>query len=278
MREQDVVPGEDRTRKAATAARIYDYYLGGMHNFPADMEAAKQIIAQYPTAPAAARANRAFLRRAVRFLVDAGVRQFLDLGSGMPTVGNVHEVAQQAAPDSRVVYVDIDPVAVSESQELLKDNPLATAIRGDVRVPEEILSHGQVRKLLDFNRPIGLLMVALLHFVPDDDVAYGMVSTMVDALAPGSYLGISHMTAEGVPVSPDEAARGREVYRRHTATPIRSRGRAEVTRFFSGRVELVEPGVVMVPLWRPAPDDPADFTDNPGGSAFLAGIGRVHSQ
>jgi hypothetical protein len=270
--------GEDRTRKAATAARMYDYYLGGIHNFPADIEAAKQVIAQNPLAPAAARANRAFLGRAVRYLVDAGVRQFLDIGSGMPTVGNVHEVAQQAAPDSRVVYVDIDPVAVAESRELLEGNPLATAIRADLRIPEEILADPQVRKVLDFSQPIGLLMVAVLHFVPDDDTAYGTVSTLVGALAPGSYLVISHGTAEGVDLGlPVEEllARTQEVYRRNTATPIRPRTRAEIARFFSGRAELVEPGVVSVPLWQPSPDDPADFADDPARSASFGAVGRV---
>jgi O-methyltransferase involved in polyketide biosynthesis len=274
-----VAPGtEDRTRKAATAARIYDYYLGGTHNFPADIEAAKQIVAQYPMMPAVARANRAFLRRAVGYLVDAGVRQFLDIGSGMPTVGNVHEIAQQAAADSRVVYVDIDTVAVAESQELLGDNPLATAIRGDVRTPEEILDHPQVRKLLDFDQPIALLMVALLHFLPDDDVAHRAVSTLVDALPPGSYLAISHGTTEGLQLSSameDAVTHNQEVYRKQTATPLHLRSQAEIARFFTS-AELVEPGLVPVLLWRPAPDDPTDFADNPAMSGVLAAVGRVH--
>jgi hypothetical protein len=272
--------GEDRTRKAATAARMYDYYLGGVHNFPADQEAAKKIIAQYPSTPAAARANRAFLRRAVRFLVDAGVRQFLDIGSGMPTVGNVHEIAQQAAPDCRVVYVDIDPVAVAESLEILQGNPLVTAIRGDVRVPEKILGHGQVRKLLDLDQPVGLLMVALLHFVPDDELAYAAVSALVDALAPASYLVISHISTEGMDLSPamkDAVERGRDVYRRQTASPVRMRSIAETTRFFT-TADLVEPGVVPVPLWRPEPDDPTDFADNPARSTFIGGVGKIHSR
>jgi hypothetical protein len=244
-----------------------------VHNFPVDQEAARQVIAQHPSTPLAVRANRAFLGRAVRFLVEAGVRQFLDLGSGMPTVGNVHEIAQQAALDSRVVYVDIDPVAVAESLELLVGNPLVIAIRGDVRAPEEILGHIQVRELLDFSQPIGLLMVALLHFVPDDTEAYRVVSTMVEALAPGSYLVISHGTTEGLNLSPEAVTRGRDIYRRQTATPIRPRGRAETARFFT-TTDLVEPGLVPAPAWRPAPEDPTDFADTPERSGFLAGIGQ----
>ena len=268
---------QDRTRKAATAARIYDYFLGGVHNFPADREAAKQVIAQYPLTPVAVRTNRAFLGRAVRFLVEAGVRQFLDLGSGMPTVGNVHEIAQQAASDSRVVYVDIDPVAVAESLELLADNPLVTAILGDVCAPEEILGHDQVRQLLDFSQPVALLMVALLHFVPDNDTAYRVVSTLVDALAPGSYVVISHTTTEGLTFSSEEVTRAREIYRQQTTTPIRPRSRAETVRFFAG-TDLLAPGVVALPVWRADPQDPTDFADNPAGSGFLGGIGQIHSQ
>jgi hypothetical protein len=254
---------------------MYDYFLGGVHNFPVDREAARQVIAQYPLTPLAVRANRAFLGRAVRFLVQAGVRQFLDIGSGMPTVGNVHEVAAQSAPQSRVVYVDIDPVAVAESLELLAGNPLVTAIRGDVRAPQEILGHPQVRQLLDLSQPIGLLMVALLHFLPDNDEAYSVVSTLVQALAPGSYLVISHSTTDGLNLSPQTVDRGLEIYRRQTSTPIRPRSREETVRFFNA-TDLVEPGLVAVPAWRPAPEDPTEFADTPERSGFLAGIGQIH--
>src|SRR6266536_4281960 len=151
---------DDDTPKPATAARIYDYYLGGVHNFPADREAARQVIAMYPFIPAAARANRAFLGRAVRFLADAGIRQFLDIGSGIPTGGNVHEIAQGIAPDARVVYVDIDPVAVAESLEILEGNERATAIRANLCSPQVILGHPDVRRLLDLKQPVGLLLVA----------------------------------------------------------------------------------------------------------------------
>lgn len=281
--ERDVVAvsdGEDRTRKAATAARMYDYYLGGVHNFPADVEAAQQVIAQYPSTPAAARANRAFLRRAVRFLAEQGVRQFLDIGSGMPTVGNVHEIAQQAASESRIAYIDIDPVAVTESREILQGNDLVAAIRGDVREPQAILGHPQVRNLLDFSQPIALMMVALLHFVPDDDQADGVVSTLVDALPVGSYLVVSHVSTEGMSLNAQLAEgveRGRDVYQRQTASPIRLRNRAETARFFTA-TSLVEPGLVPVPQWRPDPDDPADFADDPARSTFIGGVGRTSSR
>src|SRR5688572_15286219 len=146
--------------KPATAARIYDYYLGGVHNFSADRAAAQQVTSVFPFIPTAARANRAFLGRAVRVLVAAGVRQFLDIGSGIPTVGNVHEIAQAVAPDARVAYVDIDPVAVSEGQELLAGNDRAVALLGDLRDPQAVLAHPGVRRLLDFGQPTALLLAA----------------------------------------------------------------------------------------------------------------------
>jgi hypothetical protein len=253
---------------------MYDYLLGGVHNFPVDRLAAQQVIAQYPLTPLAVRANRAFLGRAVRFLAAAGVRQFLDLGSGMPTVGNVHEIAQQVAPDCRVVYVDIDPVAVAESLDLLAGNPLVTAVRGDIRAPQDILGHTRVGELLDFSRPIGLLMVAVLHFVPGQE-AYHAVSTLVDALPPGSYLVISHVTTDGLSLSDEAVAAGRDVYQRQTATPMQPRSRDEIARFL-GSTSLVEPGLVAVPAWRPAPQDPTDFAEAPERSGFLAGIGLLH--
>jgi hypothetical protein len=262
----------DEAPKPATAARIYDYILGGTHNFPADREAANALLQMAPQVPAIARANRAFLRRAVRFLADQGVRQFLDIGSGIPTAGNVHEVAQ-ALPDARVVYVDIDPVAVAESLEILDGNPHATAIRADLRTPEVILEHPEVRRLISFDEPVGLLLVSVLHFIQDDAEAYAAVDAYVGALTPGSYLAVSH----GVPeVEADQdamVANTENVYRTRTATPLQGRSREGVERFTKG-LQLVEPGLVWAPEWRPAPDDPADFRDNPVGSLVLAGVAR----
>jgi S-adenosyl methyltransferase len=265
-----VVPGMDQ--KPATAARIYDYYLGGTHNFPADRAAAQAVAEMYPLTAAVARTFRAFLRRAVRYLADSGVRQYLDLGSGIPTVGNVHEIAQGVWPESRVVYVDIDPVAVSESLELLVGNPHATAIRADVSSPGAVLGHPQVRRLLDFDQPVAVLLCAVLHFVPDDAEAMAAVTELMDAVPSGSYLVVSHTGTEE-PLQHEGVEKIRNVYKRQTTSQVTMRTRAEVTRFFEG-LELVEPGVVWLPQWRPEPDDPADFHDRPDTSAGLCGIAR----
>lgn len=261
-------------QKPATAARIYDYHLGGTHNFPADRAAAETITKAYPITPALARTSRAFLRRAVRYLAGAGIRQFLDIGSGLPTQGNVHEIARESAPEARVVYVDIDPVAVAESLEILERNPLATAIRGDLNAPQTILTHPQVRKLLDFNQPIALLLCAVLHFITDDEVAYTTVERLLGAVAPGSYLVVSHTALEDTPIDPDDIDVIHRVYRQQTTTPFKVRTRGEIERFFKG-LEMVDPGVTLVPQWRPAPDDPPEFRDNPRQCPGLAGLGRL---
>jgi len=262
------------TQKPATAARIYDYYLGGIHNFPADHAAAKMLATQFPWIDAGARANRAFMGRAVRHLVATGVRQFLDIGSGIPTAGNVHEIAQDAAPDTRVAYVDIDPMAVAESLEILEGNDLATAVRADVRAPKGILDHPGVRKLLDLRQPVGLLMVGVLHFVPDDAAAYDAVEQLVAALAPGSYVVVSHAASEAFDHLFQQAANQADVYRQQTATPGTSRTRSEVERFFAG-VELMAPGVVRSCEW-PDPDEPVELPGDPqeGGRGSWVGVGR----
>jgi hypothetical protein len=265
-------------RKPATAARIYDYVLGGMHNFPADRAAATMAIEQFPLIPARARDNRALLRRMVRYLADAGVRQFLDIGSGMPTVGNVHEIAQGIAPQSRVAYVDIDPVAVAESLDILAGNPYATAIQADLRAPQAILDHPRVRKLLDFDQPIALLLFAVLHFVPDDTEAGDALAQLMAALAPGSYLAVSHTATEGFELGStrsDSVNIGKEIYRRQTATPITLRTREQVAKFFVGCGEVVDPGLVWTPQWRPDPGDPSEFDDDPPRSGTWAGLGRI---
>jgi SAM-dependent methyltransferase len=251
-----------------SVARIYDHWLGGGHNFAADREMSQKILSVVPHFRFAAQANRAFLFRAVRFLVDAGIRQFLDLGSGIPTVGNVHEVAQKVAPESRVVYVDIDPVAAAHSQQLLAGNDRATAIERDVRDPQAILDDPQTRALLDLDQPVGLLMVAVLHYLPDADDPYAIVSRYRRALCPGSYVAIAHGTEDEQPAGTEEAQR----LTRQTRTPLRLRGRAEIEPFFDG-LELVEPGLVWAPLWRP--DDPADLDEHPQRSVNYVGLARV---
>jgi hypothetical protein len=260
-------------RKPATAARMYDFYLGGIHNFPADQEAARNVIAQFPLMPQWARANRGFLRRAVRYLVGAGVRQFLDIGSGIPTVGNVHEIAQGLVAQSRVVYADIDSVAVAESLEILDGNENATAIRADLRNPMAILDHPEVRRLLDFEQPIGLLLAAVLHFTVEEPQAYDAVATLVAALAPGSHLAVSHVAAESLPLLSDRTKTAVSVYERQTTTSGRPRVRADVARFFGG-LTMVDPGLVWLHDWRPDEQDPTEVPDNPTDGGEWCGVGR----
>ena|GEM_PF-1030593 len=197
-----------------SAARMYDYYLGGSHNFASDREAAEQVIRAIPNVRQIAVANRAFVRNAVRHLLDLGVRQFLDIGSGLPTVGSVHEIAQVVDPRARVVYVDIDPVAIVHAGHLLAGNERAVAIVADLRHPEAILSHRQVRETLDLTQPVGLLLVSMLHFLPDAD-AYPAVAHLRSILAAGSGLVISHVAAEGMARQNSDAAA--VVYQRSTA-------------------------------------------------------------
>ncbi len=263
----------DVTAKPATAARMYDYYLGGVHNFPADREAAKQIVAAFPDVLEAARANRAFLRRAVAHLAEIGVTQFLDLGSGIPTQGNVHEIAQRVRPGARVVYVDIDPVAVAESQELLEGNPDAAAMRGDLREPKSILNHPTVTGLLDLDQPVALLLFAVLHFVPDDTEAYALVADLVADVPAGSYLAISHVASELM--SRVQSDQSEDPYKTRTATPVKLRSQAEIERFFTrAGLELIEPGVVWLSEWRPVPGETDPLAGQPYRSSAWAGVGR----
>ncbi|MEV0715649.1 SAM-dependent methyltransferase [Asanoa sp. NPDC050611] len=264
----------DGNNKPATAARIYDFHLGGTHNFAADRAAAQAITKMFPFVPLLARTNRAFLGRAVRHLAGQGITQFLDVGSGIPTEGNVHEIAQEIVPEARVVYVDMDPVAVSESLDLLEGNDNATAIRADLRDPQSILDHPQVRKIIDFDQPVGLLMVAVLHFVSEDEAAAGAVRELLRPLVPGSYLAISHGSAEGMQRDLTDLDNAQDVYKRDTATPFVLRSKAQVGGWFEG-LELVEPGVVWLPEWRPAPGDPQDFVDRPTESGGVCAVGKV---
>ncbi|TDC78992.1 hypothetical protein E1193_19845 [Micromonospora sp. KC606] len=267
MQRPDWAP-DDIDIERPSVARMYDYYLGGSHNFAVDRAAARAMVEAVPDAPLMAQANRAFMRRAVQYLTDQGVRQFLDIGSGIPTVGNVHEVAFRAAPDARVVYIDVDPVAVAHSREILADDDRATVIQEDLRHPDRILAHPDVRGLLDFSQPVAVLVVAVLHFVSDGDRPADLLRTLRQALAPGSYLVLSQASDEGR----DEAQRveAEEVYRR-TDNPLSVRGRAELAAFFDG-FELVEPGVVWVPQWRP---ETAESAENAERAVFLGGVGRL---
>ena len=229
----------------------------------------------FPDIPVGARANRAFLRRAVGYLAGVGVRQFLDLGSGIPTEGNVHEIAEQVAPDARVVYVDIDPVAVAEGLEILDGNDRATAIRADLRSPVAILDHPELRKLFDLDQPVALLMIAVLHFITEDAEAYGLVEQLAEMVAPGSYLVVSHAAAESFAPSDDRVTAAKDIFQRQTTTSGKARSRSETERFFTGRIELVDPGVVWLPEWRPGPNDVTELADEPQRSSAWAGVGKI---
>jgi len=250
-----------------SAARIYDYLLGGGHNFAADRQIAEKFATALPGSRDIARMNRAFLRRAVLFMMSCGVDQFLDVGSGIPTVGNVHEVAQRANPESRVVYVDVDPVAVSHSKLILEGNSQAVAIQADLKDPEAILQHRDTRTLLDFDRPIGLLMVGVFHFVPEDSDPDRLLARYREPLASGSYLALSHFTAD---TRPAEMAAMVAVMK-NSKDPIYPRSRDRITQLFAG-FELLEPGVVSTALWRP--DAQTDLADRPERDQILAGVGR----
>ncbi|WP_433662788.1 SAM-dependent methyltransferase [Nocardia sp. CA-128927] len=250
-----------------SASRVYDYFVGGMHNFEIDRMLARQIEEFTPGVGETMRANRDLLRRCVRFLVDEGITQFLDIGSGIPTVGNVHEVAQAVNPSARVVYIDIDPVAVAHSRAILDGNPAATVVQADIGQPDTILSDPQVAQLLDFDQPVAVLMLGVLHFVADDADPVGCVTRLRDAIAPGSYLAITHATADGQPAEVLEAQKlsGR------TSTEIVLRAKPDIAEFFQGWT-LLEPGLVHLPLWRP--DNAADVGENPERSGAYGGVAR----
>jgi SAM-dependent methyltransferase len=262
-----VPPGIDTGE--ANSARVYDWWLGGEHNFRADQDAARAMIAIEPNARGIARANRAFLGRAVRFLAEeAGIRQFLDIGSGIPTENNVHQVAQGTAPGTRVVYADVDDIAVAHSRLILDDNPDATVIQADLRDPASILSDPETQLLLDFTKPIALLLVAVLHFLPDTDNPQQIVATLRDALPPGSYLVISHACRDAMPA----AAAVETVYQSRVESRGRARTREEISRFFDG-FTLIDPGLAWITQWRP--DRPQDVPEHPEDFWFLSGIGRL---
>jgi len=249
-------------------ARIYDYFLGGYHNFAQDRAVAEQLLQILPELFLTGQVNRSFLRRAVTLLLEKGIDQFLDIGSGIPTMGNVHEVAQAVNPEARVVYVDIDPVAVAHCRSMLANNSRAVAIRGDVRDPGALLEHTEVQRMLDFERPVGLLMVALLHYVVDDELAYSSVDRLREALAPGSYMVVAHSTIVESDKLDGRWQAGSDIFRKASETVERTLD--QVQRFF-GDWQLVEPGVVQTPLWRP--EGPNDvLLDDPVRGHTLAGV------
>ena len=244
------IPPEIDTSKAHSA-RMYDYFLGGKDNFAADRETAGKALAAWPALRTAARENRAFLGRAVRYLAqEAGITQFLDIGSGLPGVGNVHEVAQAVNPAARVVYVDNDPIVLAHGRALLVSSTEGRSvyIDADMREPEKILSHPLTRDTLDFTRPVALMLVSVLHFFTGDDQVRRIVGPLVDALAPGSYVTASHGTAEFAP----EAREAGQAYTRDGVDAIGRDADVFANLVFNG-LTLVSPGVVVVSEWRPEP-------------------------
>lgn len=247
------------------AARIYDYLLGGAANFEQDRVFGEKLLEVMPLARRAARLNRSFLRRAVRFCVESGIRQFIDIGSGIPTVGNVHEIAQGVAPESRVLYVDNEPIAVTHGELLLRDNDRASSMHGDLAEPAAVLA--AAHNLMDLSQPVAVLMVAVLHFVPESASPHEAVAEYVRAMAPGSYLVLSHGLESQTLPTREEAV---QLYRT-SSTPGVRRTREEIAGFFDG-LELVEPGLVWTPQWRP--ESPDDVGEHPETSLVVAGVGR----
>jgi SAM-dependent methyltransferase len=230
-------------------ARMYDYGIGGKNHFAADREVAEKIFAAWPSGRVSGRENRAFLGRAVRYLAkEAGVRQFLDIGTGLPTTSNVHEVAQAAVPSSHVVYVDNDPLVLAHARALLTSAPEGRTayIQADLREPAAILSDPVTREVLDFSQPIALMLVAILHYVPDEWNPAGILSTLLDALPSGSYLAASHISGEH-----DPAVSAFERADRAAGIPVQLRSSDEFARLAFAGLELVPPGVVPVSDWRP---------------------------
>jgi hypothetical protein len=246
-------------------ARMYDYYLGGAANFAVDRAAAERIRQIEPTVAVHARANRAFLRRVVRLLAARGIRQFLDLGSGVPTVGHVHEIAHSVDPTARIVYVDNEPVAASYGRSLLRGVPNTAAVREDLRDSAAVLDDPDTRKLLDLDQPVAVLIMAVLHFIMSDDEVAEVVTAYRDRTVPGSYLAVSHVSAPEGEVSDRIEAQ----YRR-TSLPFRSRGLAELGGLFGG-YQLEPPGVVYVSDWHP---DPGPDPHRLDPQVFIGGLGK----
>ncbi|HEX2323657.1 MAG TPA: SAM-dependent methyltransferase [Streptosporangiaceae bacterium] len=273
MAETEQAPaGIDTTRPSP--ARMYDYMLGGTHNFQVDRNATEQFRAQMPDLADAAWANRGFHGRAARWLAtDCGIRQFIDIGSGLPTQSNTHEVVRAVSPEARVVYVDIDPMVGVLAAELLTDDGASAVVVADLRDPDAVLGNPQLKAQIDFDRPLGLLMTAVLQFVPDEDDPWGLVARYAAAMAPGSYLALSHITGDKLP--PRSVKTGVEVYQRATASAF-PRTKAEIERFFTG-LELIPPftgaqsDLTNVGLW--GSEDPAS-ADTDGSRAFYCGVAR----
>jgi nucleotide-binding universal stress UspA family protein len=267
-----LMTGQDPTSAVAIdtsrphPARMYDWYLGGKDNYPVDEEMGRQMLTLDPRVPVMARVNRAFMHRATRWLARDGVRQFLDVGTGIPTQPNLHQVAQEIAPDARIVYCDNDPIVLAHAAALLRgtDEGATEYLQADVRDPDAILEGA--RKVLDFTRPVALSLIALLHFVSDEDGAHDLVRRLLAALPSGSYLVITHATAD---FTPEESKAATEKLRAAGVT-LALRSREEFTRFFDG-LDLVEPGVEVPHRWHPELGEPVPGQDD----GVIPGYGAV---
>ncbi|MFC7382097.1 SAM-dependent methyltransferase [Sphaerisporangium rhizosphaerae] len=266
--EDPLVAGIDPS--IPSVARMYDYYLGGKDNFASDRAAAEKMIELVPNIREVARANREFLGRAVRLLAESGIRQFLDIGAGLPTQRNVHQVAREVATDARVVYVDNDPIVLTHARALLADSTGTIVVQGDVTTPERILGDPAVLGHFDLSRPVAVLMVAILHFVPDDEKAAMIASRFRDSMAPGSYLVISHGYTGQIGGRTDRQVRA--LYNRTATGSVKPRDHAQIARYFEG-MDLLEPGLVPVSAWRPAsePDVEIDLSR----PTLIGGVARL---
>ena len=246
---------------------MYDYFLGGRDNYEVDRFAAEQVIAVVPEVRAMARENRAFLGRAVRFLAKQGIRQFLDIGTGIPGPGNTGDVARELVPNAHVVYVDNDPIVLVHASALLagQDPQRTTVIQADLRDPGAILTHPATSAVLDFDKPIAILLVAVLHFIMEDEDPVGIVDRLKQVMVPGSYLVVSHGTSD---IDPERAAEAVRTYNRGGARIIARTG-TQIRRFFEG-LEPVDPGLVQLPLWRPD----GEVADDISGIWWYAGMAR----
>ena len=262
--DPEYVPMEIDTTKPSVA-RVYDAILGGKDNFAADRVVAAEAVMAMGDGGKGARLNRAALGRAVRFMSRQGVTQFLDLGSGLPTVENTHQIAQAVNPAARVLYVDNDPSVRLHGQALLADKVSTTVVLGDIREPDKLLAMPQVAGFLDFDQPIGLVLNAVIHHVLDEEDPYGIVARYKEMLVPGSYMQLTHF------VDASSQARANEKVLRTSLGRGQTRSREQIARFFD-RLDLVEPGLVFLPLWRP--DEPVSMPLDPGGMLMLVGVGR----
>ncbi|HEY0453542.1 SAM-dependent methyltransferase [Actinophytocola sp.] len=253
--------------KKPSAARMYDYLLGGNHNFAADREFIERLIQIQPEAKRLAIMNRAFLRRAVLFMIENGIRQFLDLGSGIPTVGNVHEIAEAADPTARVVYVDNEHVAVAHSQLILEGKENAVIVHADVTRPGLVLHDEETLRVLDFSQPVGLLAVTIGHYILDEQDPVGVFAAYREALAPGSYLAVTHLTDDFAVIHGEALTREMK----QSQNNVRARSRDEVLALF-GDFELLEPGLVTTSRWHP--ERGAELPEDPEKDGLYAGVAR----